>query len=87
MNLQLQVKRWINFALSYPLPTYLAERHALPSTISNIDYNLLDLTDPVQAKNILLDSNSLDINTANTNVLNATTEYVPATKRFDTPPF
>ena len=55
--------------------TYISERRILLSTIENIDNNLLDLCEPVLIKTLLFGSNSFDTN-ANTNVLNATIEYV-----------
>ena len=67
-------------------PTYITERCTLLSTIENIDNNLLDLCEPVLIKTLLFGSNSFDSN-ANTNVLNATTEYVLSTKRCDEPLF
>ena len=67
-------------------PTYITERRTLLSTIGNIDNNLLDLYEPVLIKALLFASNSFDSN-ANTNVLNATIEYVLSTKRFEEPLF
>ena len=67
-------------------PTYITERRSVLSTIENIDNNLLDLCEPVLIKTLLFGSNSFDAN-ANTNVLNATIEYVLSTKRFEEPFF
>ena len=67
-------------------PMYITERRTLLSTIENIDNNLLDLCEPILIKRLLFGSNSFDSN-ANTNVLNATTEYVLSTKRFEEPLF
>ena len=61
-------------------PTYITERRTLLSTIENIDNNLLDVCEPVLIKTFLFGSNLFDSN-ANTNVLNATIEYVLSTKR------
>ena len=55
-------------------------------TIENIDNNLLDLCEPVMIRTLLFGSNSFDTD-ANTNVLNATIEYILSTKRFDEPLF
>ena len=63
-------------------PTYITERRTLLSTIENIDNNLLDVCEPVLIKTLLFGSNLFDSN-ANTNVLNATIEYVRSTKRFE----
>ena len=67
-------------------PTYITERRTLLSTIENIDNNLLDVCEPVLIKTLLFGSNLFDSN-ANTNVLNATIEYVLSTKRFEEPLF
>ena len=67
-------------------PTYITERCTLLSTIENIDNNLLDVCEPVLIKTLLFGSNLFDSN-ANTNVLNATIEYVLSTKRFEEPLF
>ena len=52
--------------------------------MTKMDNNLLDLCEPVLIKTFLFGSNSFDAN-ANTNVLNATIEYVLSTKRFEEP--
>ena len=67
-------------------PKYINERRTLLSTIENIDNNLLDLREPVSIRTLLFSSNSFDTD-ANTNVLNATIEYILSTKRFDEPLF
>ena len=67
-------------------PTYIIERRTLLSTLVNIDNNLLDLCEPVLIRTLLFGSNSFDTD-ANTNVLNATIEYILSTKRFDEPLF
>ena len=69
-----------------PLKERHTERHTLLSTIKNIDNNLLHLSEPVLVRTLLYGSNSFDTN-ANTNVLNATVEYIISTKRFDEPFF
>ena len=56
------------------------------STIENIDNNLLDLSELVLIKTLLFGSNSFDTN-ANTNVFNATIEYVISTEKFEEPLF
>ena len=76
----------INCELSSSLSTYIIERHTLLSTLVNIDNNLLDLCEPVLIRTLLFGSNSFDTDT-NTNVLNATIEYVLSTERFDEPLF
>ena len=63
-------------------PTYIIERRTLLSTLVNIDNNLLDLCKPVLIRTLLFGSNSFNTD-ANTNVLNATIEYIISTKRFD----
>ena len=66
---------------------YITERHILLSTIKNIDNNLLlHLCETVLIRTLLFGSNSFDTK-ANTNVLNATIEYIISTKRFDEPLF
>ena len=67
-------------------PTYITERHTLLSTTENIGDNLRGLCKPVMIKALLFGSNLSDTN-ANTNVLNATIEYILATKRFEEPLF
>ena len=67
-------------------PTYIIKRRTLLSTLVNIDNNLLDLCEPVLIRTLLFGSNSFDTD-ANTNVLNATVEYILSTKRFDGPLF
>ena len=67
-------------------PTYIFERRTLLSTLVNIDNNLLDLCEPVSIRTLLFGCNSFDVNN-NTNVLNATTEYILSTKKFDEPLF
>ena len=61
---------------------YITERHTLLSTTENICNNLLDLSETILVKTLLFGSNSFDTNT-NTNVLNATIEYVLSTKIFE----
>ena len=58
------------------------ERLTLLRTRANIDNNLLDLCEPVLKRTLHFGSNSFDTD-ANTNVLNATIEYIISTKRFD----
>ena len=72
----------IFFTVPRILVKHITERRTLLSTIENIDNNLLDLCEPVLIKTPLFGSNSFYTN-ANTNVLNATIEYVLSTKRFE----
>ena len=65
---------------------YFTKSLTLLSIIGNIDNNLLDLCNPVLIKILLFGSNSFDAN-ANTNVLNATIEYVLSTNKFEEEPF
>ena len=67
-------------------PTYIIERRTPMNTLVNIDNNLLDLCEPVLIRPLHFGSNSFDT-AANTNVLNATIEYILSTKRFDEPLF
>ena len=67
-------------------PTFITERRTLLSIIENIDDCLLELCEPVLIKILPFGSNSFDTN-ANTNVLNATIEYVLSTERFEEPLF
>ena len=67
-------------------PTYIIERRTLLSALVNMDNNLLGLCEPVLIRALLFGSNSFDTDT-NTNVLNATIEYILSTKRFDEPLF
>ena len=67
-------------------PMYITERHTLLSTTKNIDNNLLHLSEPVLTRTLLFGSNSFDTN-ANTDVLNATIEYILSTKKFGEPLF
>ena len=61
---------------------YNDERHTLLSTIKNIDCRLLDVTETASIKTLLFVNCSVDAET-NTQILNATNEYISATKRFD----
>ena len=80
----LDIESTVHFLLH--CPTYITGRRTLLSAIENIDNNLLDLCEPVLIKTLFFGSNSFDTN-ANTNVLNATIEYVLSTKRFEEPLF
>ena len=73
---------WINCALSSSLSHVYYWKGILHSAVENIDNNLIDLCEPVLTRTLLFDSNSFDTY-ANTNVLNATIEYILSTKRFD----
>ena len=72
---------WI-LVFGYLICNYINERRALLTTIENIDNNRLDLSEPILIKTLLFGSDSFYAN-ANTNVLNATIEYIPFTKRFE----
>ena len=61
---------------------YNDERHTLLSTIKNTDCRLLDVTETVLIKTLLFGNCSVDAQT-NTQILNATIEYILTTKRFD----
>ena len=65
--------------------TSITGRRTLLSTIENIEDNLQDLSEPVLTKTLIA-SNQFDTN-SNTNILNATIEYVPSTKKFEEPLF
>ena len=67
-------------------PTNITERRTLLSIIENNDNIFLDLCEPVLERTLLFGSSSFDTD-ANTNVLNATIEYITSTKRFDEPLF
>ena len=62
--------------------TYITERRTLLSNTEKIDNNPLDLCEHVLIKTLLFGSNSFYTN-ANTNVLNATVQYVLSTKRVE----
>ena len=76
----LDIESTAHFLLHCPM--YIAERQALLSTIKNIDSNLLHLCEHVLIIPLLFGSNSFDTN-ANTNVLDATTEYIISTKKLN----
>ena len=61
---------------------YYDERHTLLSITKNIDCRLLDVTETVFIKTLLFGNCSDDAQT-NTQILNATIEYILTTKRFD----
>ena len=70
----------------FTAPTNITERRTLLSIIENNDNIFLDLCEPVLKRTLLFGSSSFDTD-ANTNVLNATIEYITSTKRFDEPLF
>ena len=72
----------MNFAKIFFTVQHILLKDVFLSTIGNINNNLLDLCEPVLIKTLLFGSNSFDTS-ANTNVLNATIEYVLSTKRFE----
>ena len=61
---------------------YNDERHTLLSTTKNINCRLLHVTETVLIKKLLFGNCSADAHT-NTQILNATTEYVLTSTRFD----
>ena len=61
---------------------YNDQRDTLPITMKNIDCRLLDVTETVSIKTLLFGYCSVDAHT-NTQILNATIEYLLTTKRFD----
>ena len=63
-------------------PQFVNERRTLLSTIGNINYKLLENTDSVLTQTLLFDNTSFDI-TDNTKILNATTNFILLTKRFE----
>ena len=63
-------------------PMYKDERYNLLGTIKNIDCRLLDVTETILIKTLLFGNCSVDAQT-NILILNATTEYILTTKRFD----
>ena len=69
---------------------YNDERHILPSTLKNIDFKLLDVTETVLIKRFYLEivilMHTLILRFLN-QPLNMTIEYILATKRFDEPLF
>ena len=58
------------------------ERHILLSTIKDIDYRLLDVTETILIKTLLFGNSSVDEH-ANWQILNATIQYILTAKRFD----
>ena len=67
-------------------PKFVIERRTLLSTISNINYKLLENTDSVLTRTLLFGNTSFDI-TENTKILNATINCILLTERFDEPLF
>ena len=61
---------------------YKDEKYNLLGTIKNIDCRLLDVTETILIKTLLVGNCSVDAQT-NILILNATTEYILTTKRFD----
>ena len=61
---------------------YNDERHTLLRTIKNFDCRFLGVTETVLIKTPLFGNCSVDAQT-NTQILNATIEYILTTKRFD----
>ena len=67
-------------------PQFVNERRTLLSTISNINYKLLENTNSNLIQTLLFGNKSFDI-TDNTKILNATINFILLTKRFDKPLF
>ena len=63
-------------------PMYNDERHTILSTIKSINCRLLDVTETILIKTLLFGNCSVDAET-NTQILNATSEYILTTKRLD----
>ena len=63
-------------------PMYNNERHTLLSIVKNIDCRLLDVTETALIKTLLFGNCSVDTQT-NTQILNATIEYILITEKFD----
>ena len=67
------IESTVHFLLHCPM--YITERHHLLSSIKNIDNNLPYLCEAIFIRTLLFGTNSFDTNN-NTNVLNATIEYI-----------
>ena len=78
--LQLRFWCWIDFSFYSPLSH--DEKHTLLSIIKNTDCRLLDLIGTVLINTLLFGNCFVDTHT-NTQILNATTEYILTTKIFD----
>ena len=61
-------------------------RDTLLSTLNNIDYKILELTDSHLTQTLLFDCTSFNSET-NMLVLNATTDFTLSTERLEEPPF
>ena len=78
--LQLRFWCWIDFSFYSPL--FHDEKHTLLSTTKNIDYRLLDVIGTVLINTFLFGNCFVNTHT-NTQILNATIEYILTTKTFD----
>ena len=65
-------------------PNFLTERNTLLNKISNIDSNILNQADATVNKTLLF-GNSKYSNEANLQILNASTDFILTSKRFDEP--
>ena len=65
-------------------PTFNDERYTLLSILNNIDCKFLELTKSSLSQTLLL-GNTLSDTEKNTLILNATTEYILSTDRFEEP--
>ena len=65
-------------------PTFNDERYTLLSTLNKIDCKLLELTKSSLSQTLLYGKTLFDIE-KNTLILNATTEYILSTERFEEP--
>ena len=63
-------------------PTFNDERYTLLSTLNNIDCKLLELTKSSLSQTLLY-GNTLFDKEKNTRILNATSEYILSTERFE----
>ena len=74
----------INWAFSSILSQFINKKCTLLSTISNINYKLLENTDWVLTQTLLFANSWFNL-TGNTKILNATISFILLTKRFDEP--
>ena len=75
-----EVESTTHFLLHCPI--YNNNRSSLLSTIRNIDYKLLEITDSSLTHTLLYGNPSFDIIT-NSLILNATIDFILSTKRFE----
>ena len=75
-----EVESTSHFLLYFPI--YNNDRSSLLSTIRNIDCKLLEITDSSLTQTLLYGNPSFDIIT-NSLILNATTDFILSTERFE----